>query len=171
MKTVKIILGIVIALSFVFLGTGLVIKENRYEASVEVDKPLSEVFQKFNDMSKIKQWIPEIKSIDTLNFNPGITGSKFKMVVDNQGEEVTMEEKVLAYIKNEKVTLFFNAESMLKTDEYLFSERNGKTQIQMNSTFRSEDSYMLSCFFPYFKGTLRDIDQGYLDNFKAFAEK
>ena len=93
------------------------------------------------------------------------------MVVNNQGEEVTMEEKVLAYILDEKVTLFFDAEGMLKTDQYTFSYTNGKTQIQLNATYKSEDSYMLSCFFPYFKGSLRKIDQQYLNNFKAFAEK
>lgn len=171
MKAVKIILGIIIFISVVFFSTGLIIKENKYTASIEVDKPISEVFKKFNDISKIHEWIPEVKSVDTLNFNPGITGSKFKMVVDNQGEEVVMEEKVLAYINDHKVTLFFDGEGMLKTDQYIFKEEDGKTNIELSSTFKSEDSYMLSCVFPYFKGTLKKIDEQYLKNFKAFAEK
>lgn len=171
MKAVKIILGIIIALTIVFFATGLVVKENNYKAEVLVDKSVSETFILFNDISKIKNWIPEIKSIDTIQFNSVITGSRFKMVVDNQGQEVTMEEKVLAFIPNKKVTLFFDAEGMLKTDEYVFTSKDGKTMISMNSSFKSEDSYLLSCVFPYFKGTLKDIDQQYLDNFKAFAEK
>ena len=171
MKAVKIILGIIIALSVVFLATGLVIKESSYSATVKVEEPIDDVFTMFNDISLIQNWIPEIKSIDTIQFNPGITGSRFKMVVDNQGKEVNMEEKVLAFIDNEKVTLYFDAEGMLKTDEYIFTKENGTTVITLNASYRSEDSYILSCFFPYFKGTLQEIDQQYLNNFKAFAEK
>lgn len=170
MRAVKIILGIIIVVSIIFFSTGLVVKENKYDVSIEVNRPLSEVFLKFNDLSQIKKWIPEIKSIDTLNFNPGITGSKFKMAVNNQGEEIVMEEKVLAYIQNEKVTLFFDAEGMLKTDQYIFTDQEGKTLIQLNSTFKSENSYILSCVFPYFKGIVKSQDEQYLANFKAFAE-
>ncbi len=41
----------------------------------------------------------------------------------NQGQEITMTEKVMAYVQNEKVTLFFDAENMLKTDDYVFTEK------------------------------------------------
>lgn len=171
MKAVKVILGIIIFISLVFFSTGLVVKENKYSLSVEVDKPLSEAFTAFNDLSKIQKWIPEIKKIDTIQFNTGISGSKFEMVVNNQGKEITMQEKVLVFVANEKVTLYFDAEGMLKTDEYLFKEENGKTQITLNASFVSEDSYLLSCVFPYFKGTVKGIDEQYLNNFKTYIEK
>jgi len=29
----------------------------------------------------------------------------------------------------------------------------------------------MACMFPYFKGTFQAQDQGYLNSFKAFAEK
>lgn len=171
MKVVKIILGIIIFFTIVFFSTGLVIKENTYSAQVFVNKPLEETFSNFNNVSTMKNWIPEIISIDTIQFNYGITGSRFKMIVNNKGQEITMEEKVLAHIPNEKVTLFFDAEGMLKTDQYEFSEENGMTKITLKATFKSEDSYILSCVFPYFKSVLRNIDQQYLENFKVFAEQ
>ncbi|MCI2227734.1 SRPBCC family protein [Polaribacter sp. MSW13] len=170
MKTIKIILGIITALVLAFLATGLLVKETNYTAQVSVNKPIKEVFKTFNKTENIKNWIPEVKSFEIVNNNPGKTGSIYKIVVDNQGQEIEMTEKVIAYVENQKVTLFFDAENMLKTDDYVFTEKNGITTITLNSSCQS-DSYIMACMFPYFKGTFQEQDQTYLNNFKAFVEK
>lgn len=170
MKAVKITLIIIVVLSVIFFATGLVVKENHYSLEIEVDKPISETFLLFNDTSKVKEWIPEFTSIEAIVEKPGKTGSEYRIKVDNNGQEMTMKEKVLAYVENEKVTLYFDAEGVLKTDDYSFTSDGGKTKIILNVAFQGE-SYILSCVFPYFKGTFKGIDKTYLENFKAFAEK
>ena len=87
-----------------------------------------------------------------------------------EGQLMTMKEKVLAYINNEKVTLHFDAEGVLKTDDYTFSSEGNKTKVTLNATYQAE-SYILGCIFPYFKGTFRGIDEKYLNNFKVYLEK
>ena len=171
MKRIKIILGIIITVAVIFLSTGLIFKETAYTTQVEVHKPLEEVFALFNDSSKITNWIPELQSIEPLDVKPEKTGSTYKMVVENKnGEKITLHEKVMAYVPNEKVTLFYNAETMLKTDDYTFSFDNGVTTITNNSICRG-NSYLVSCVFPYFKSVFKEQDQGYLNNFKSFIEK
>jgi hypothetical protein len=91
-------------------------------------------------------------------------------VIENQGQEILMTQKVIAYIENEKVTLFFDAENMLKRDDYNFKEKRGITTITLNSSCQSE-SYLMACMFPYFKNTFQEQDQKYLNSFKAFVEK
>lgn len=170
MKKIKIILIIISTIVVVFLLTGLVVKETTYITEVTVNKSIKEVFEIFNNSENIKNWVPEVKSFEVINKNPGKTGSVYKIVIDNKGQEVTMTEKVMAYVPNEKVTLFFDAEGMLKRDDYIFKEKDGVTIITLNTSCQS-DSYILACIFPYFKGTFRKQDQSYLNNFKAFAEK
>ncbi|MBU3013032.1 SRPBCC family protein [Polaribacter vadi] len=170
MKIIKIILGIITALTIVFFATGLFVKETNYTTQVSVNKPLEEVFTTFNNQENLKEWIPEIKSFEVINETLGRTGNTYKIVVVNQGQEITMTEKVMAYIPNEKVTLFFDAENMLKTDDYIFTTENELTTVTLNSSCRS-DSYIMSCLFPYFKGTFKRQDQDYLNNFKSFVEK
>lgn len=170
MKTIKIILILISVLVVGFFMTGLLVKETNYTAEVSIQKSVDEVFTIFNNSENIKNWIPEIKSFDVLNQNPGKTGSIYKIVVENQGEEITMTEKVLAYVENEKVTLFFDAENMLKTDDYIFTETDGITTVTLNSSCQSE-SFLMACMFPYFKGTFQEQDQTYLNNFKEFTEK
>lgn len=170
MKAVKIILGIIIGLSLIFLATGLIVKETTYMVKVEIDKPVQEVFAKFQDAELLKEWIPEVKSIDVIEEKPGKVGSTYKMVIENQGQEITMTEKVLAFVENEKITFYFDAEQMLKTDDYNFSSEGNKTIITQDSKVTAK-SYILGCTFPWFKGNFKKISQDYLERFKVIAEK
>ena len=170
MKTIKVILIIISILVFAFLVTGIVIKETSYTAKVSIEKPLTTVFNNFMKIDSVKNWIPEIKSVKAVNQNTGIIGSVYNVVVLNQGQEIAMTEKIMAYVPNEKVTLFFDAENMLKKDDYLFTEENGVTTITLNASCQSE-SFLMACMFPYFKGTFKAQDQSYLNNFKTFLEK
>ena len=170
MKTIKIILGIITAFVVVFLATGLLIKETSYTTQITINKPVEEVFETFSNSENIKKWIPEIKSFEVINENIGKTGSSYKIVIENQGQNIEMTQKVIAYVKNEKLTLYFDAENMLKRDNYIFKEKNGNTVISVNTSCQSE-SYLMACMFPYFKGTFKEQDQAYLNDFKVLVEK
>ena len=170
MRTIKIILGFISIITVIFFTTGLLIKETSYTTEVTVNKPVDEVFSAFNNIENTKKWIPEIKSIDTIQSNFVKTGSIYQIVINNQGEDITMTEKVMAYIPNEKLTVFYDAENMLKTNDYTFTENDGATKITLRATCVSE-SYMMACVFPYFKSTFKEQDQAYLNNFKQFIEQ
>jgi len=170
MKTIKVILIIISTLVIAFLATGLLVQQTNYSATVSIDKPIDEVFSNFMQIDSVKNWIPDIKSVKPVNINPGITGSVYDVVVLNQGQEIIMTEKIMAYVLNEKVTLFYDAENMLKKDDYLFSEENGITTITLNAACQSE-SFIMACMFPYFRGTFQAQDQSYLNNFKIFLEE
>jgi len=170
MKTIKVILIIISTLVVAFLATGLLVQQTNYSVTVSIDKPIDEVFSNFMQIDSVKNWISDIKSVKPVNINPGITGSVYDVVVLNQGQEIIMTEKIMAYVLNEKVTLFYDAENMLKKDDYLFSEENGITTITLNAACQSE-SFIMACMFPYFRGTFQAQDQSYLNNFKKFLEE
>ena len=170
MKTIKFILGIISGLTLIFFTTGLFVKETNYTTIVEVNKPLENVFETFNQIEDIKNWIPEVKTVNVITKSLGKTGSIYKIVIDANDQEITMTQKIVAYVPNEKVTVFYDAENMLKTNDYIFEEKNGVSKITLNSTCRS-DSYIMACMFPYFKGTFKEQDQSYLNNFKSYIEQ
>ena len=90
MKKIKIILIIISTIVVVFLLTGLFVKETTYRAEVTVNKSIKEVFEIFNNSENIKNWVPEVKSFEVVNNNPSKTGSVYKIVIDNKGQEVTL---------------------------------------------------------------------------------
>lgn len=170
MKIIKIILSVIIGLSLVFFATGLIVKETVYTVEVSIDKPIKKVFAEFTKIENSQSWIPEVKSINFIEEKPEKIGSSYKVVVDNNGEEFTITESILAFVPNEKMTIFFDAENMLKTNNFTFeSQGENVTKIILSATCKS-NSYMLSCVFPYFKSVFSNQDQAYLDNFKTYVE-
>ncbi|MGG8496572.1 SRPBCC family protein [Tenacibaculum sp. TC6] len=170
MKTVKIILGVIIALSVVFFATGLIIQELNYTSKVTIDKPVEEVFSLFNNDENLPKWIPEIKSVKSIQKQEGVVGSTYAVAVESQGQEIILEEKIMAYEPNKNIKLFFKGGGMLKTDDYHFESENQKTTITLITQCKSS-SFILGCMLPYVKGKLAAQDQQYLTNFKQFAEK
>lgn len=170
MKTIKIILGIIIALTLVFFGTGLVVKETKYTAEVEVNKPVKEVFALFENKETLQKWMPEIKSIEPINETPQKLGSTYKIIVENQGQQLEMQEKIRAYVPNEKLTFQFNSPDMVKIDDYNFIANGNTTKVVQHSSVRA-NSFMLACTFPWFKGNFKKMSQDYMNRFKEMAEK
>ncbi len=170
MKAIKIILGIIITLSVIFFATGVVVKEIKYTTEVEIDKPINEVFALFEDADKRQEWLPEIKSIEPIEEKVGKLGSTYKMTIENQGEEVIMTEKIMAYVPNEKLTFQFDSDQMIKTDDYNFTANGNKTKVVQHCTVRAK-GYLMACMFPYFKGKLKDVSLGYMNRFKEMVEK
>ena len=170
MKTVKIILGIITVISIAFFATGLFIIETQYSTEITINKDIEEVFAVMTNPDETKNWIPEIKKKTIAKQTTGITGSIYNVVVLNQDQEIRMTEQVRAYVPNEKLTLYYDAENMLKTNDYLFSKEGNGTKVQLKATC-SSDSYIMSCLFPYFKNTFRAQDAQYLENLKNYLER
>jgi len=170
MKTIKIILGIVTALTVVFFVTGMFVNEVTYTSEIEINKPIAVVFAAFEKPETMKEWLPEVKSIEPIDVKEGVIGSTYKMTVDNQGQEAVMKETITAYIVNKKMTFNFVSDQMYKIDSFSFTSENGGTKIIEHSRIRA-NSYIMSCMFPYFKGTFKKMSQDYLQLFKEFVEK
>ena len=170
MKTVKIIMTFLIILTVLFFGTGLVVKESSYSAIVTINKPLEETFKMFNDTTTITKWNPEYTSIEVVDSKSGVTGSVYNIIIKHNEETVIVKEKVLAYVKNEKVTLVFDREGVMERDDYTFTSDGSSTIITLNASYHAK-SYILGCVLPYFESSFKEIDEVALANFKTFAEK
>lgn len=170
MKTIKIILGIVSALVIMFLLTGVVITEVTYTAEIEIDKPISEVFENVANVDLMKNWLPDIKSIQVIEKKPGIIGSTYTITAINNGQEIKMIQKITAYIPNQKITYQFDSAQMIKTDDFNFIANGNKTKLVQNCSVNSK-SYMTACLFPYFKGTFKELSLGYMNQLKTMLEK
>lgn len=170
MKIIKIILSIIIGLSLVFFATGIVVEETVYHAEVAINKPVAKTFDAFTQIQNSKQWIPEVKSIQVIEETPNRIDNAYKMLVDNNGEEFTIIEKIKTYERNTKFVVFFDAENMKKTNSFIFKSNGSTTTINLKASCKS-DSYILNCVFPYFKSVFVQQDQRYLDNFKNYIEK
>ena len=169
MKTVKIIITLLIILTVLFFGTGLIIKESSYTSKIIINEPLEKTFSTFTDLSAKTQWNPEYNAIEVIELKPGITGSIYNIKVLHNNQITIIREKVLAYVKNEKITLFIDKDGVVERDDYTFSSDGSHTVINLSSSYQAKN-YLLSCVLPFFKFKFKKIDEVFLNNFKRFLE-
>ena len=169
MKTVKIVITFLIILTVLFFGTGLIIKESSYTSRIIINEPLEKTFSTFTDLSAKTQWNPEYNAIEVVELKPGITGSIYNIKVVHNNQTTIIREKVLAYVKNEKITLFIDKDGVVERDDYTFSSDGSQTVINLSSSYQAK-SYLLSCVLPFYKFKFKKIDEVFLNNFKRFLE-
>ena len=169
MKTVKIVITFLIILTVLFFGTGLIIKESSYTSRIIINEPLEKTFSTFTDLSAKTQWNPEYNAIEVVELKPGITGSIYNIKVLHNNQITIIREKVLAYVKNEKITLFIDKDGVVERDDYTFSSDGSQTVINLSSSYQAK-SYLLSCVLPFYKFKFKKIDEVFLNNFKRFLE-
>ena len=169
MKTVKIVITFLIILTVLFFGTGLIIKESSYTSRIIINEPLEKTFSTFTDLSAKTQWNPEYNAIEVIELKPGITGSIYNIKVLHNNQTTIIREKVLAYVKNEKITLFIDKDGVVERDDYTFSSDGSQTVINLSSSYQAK-SYLLSCVLPFYKFKFKKIDEVFLNNFKRFLE-
>lgn len=171
MKAVKIILSFITLLSLTFFATGLLIKEVKYKAKAVIYKPIEVVFKEFNETENFKKWIPEIKEIKIIKSKPEKIGSEYLLTVQNKGFETQVQQKIISFVKNQKITLESSMKDMKKIDDYILTKKDDSlTIVECKANYRSE-SYILGCVLPYFKKKFKEQDQKHLDNLKRILEK
>lgn len=171
MRYVKIILGIIIVLSLVFFALGVIFQEINYTSKIVIKKPVSEVFKIFNDDSKLIEWIPDITSIKPIIQKASKKGNFYEVEVNNKGSKIILEERVLEFVQDERVKLFFKGGGMYKTDDYLFeATSNDVTTLILKRNIKSE-SFILGCMLPLVSSKLSKQDQEYLNNFKKLVKR
>ncbi|CAM1333626.1 SRPBCC family protein [Tenacibaculum aestuariivivum] len=170
MKAVKITLGIVTVFVLIFLLTGIIVTEVKYSTEITINKPVNKVFENFTNPELIKQWLPNIKSIEVIEQKPAVVGSSYRMTVISNGQEVKMIQKITDFVLNQKITFQFTSSEMIKTDAYNFTTNNTKTTVTQNSSVNSK-SYITACLYPYFKGTFKAVNMHCLTQLKELSEK
>lgn len=97
------------------------------ETTVEINKPRDVVWTYFSDPSKMGEWLPGFKKIETISGNPNEPGSKFRLTFDDQGTEMTMIETNKEVRPPEFMAMNLDHEIMSNDVEISLEERNGKT--------------------------------------------
>ena len=102
MKILKYLFYFLLLLLAIFLLAGLVKPKVSYQTSAIVNQTLEQAWNLYNDMDKIKEWIPEIKNIETVKETKSKIGSKYNITVENNGKEVIMQEDVISFKRNDE---------------------------------------------------------------------
>jgi hypothetical protein len=148
MKALKYILIAIAVLIFLFFAMGLLNDSVSYGSEIVVDKPVEEAWAVGMDDSKYPLWLEGFKSIELIEGEKGVAGSKYRIIV-NPGDgqpDFEMIETLQSITENESVHMTFDSEVMDFVQIMEFSEADGKTTITTKSEVMGKGIFMRSMF-------------------------
>ena len=74
----------------------------KVQTQIDVNRPVEEAWTKFNDESKLGDWLTGFKELETVSGEPLTVGSVHKMTFVERGKDLVMMETVTAVKENEE---------------------------------------------------------------------
>ena len=120
-KVLRFIVIGIFALAVLFFSLGLFIPTFSFDNVVEVNKPIEKTFAEFNDVSNMYKWIPGFQFIEPISGWPNEVGSKWKLVVKQEGKRMELIKTMTAYKENEVFAFNLSNEMMSNDIEIVFT--------------------------------------------------
>lgn len=170
-KYLKRLLTLILLLSIAFLLIGVFVPRFSYISEVDVDAPVDQAFAIFSNPSWMSEWMEGFKSIENLSGAPNEVGSRWKLVVEQEGERMELIEEVTAYKANELFAFTLDAEPLTSEVEIRFIPLDSTTtKITAVTSVRGKNILWRS-LLPMFKSRMREQSQESYDKLKTVIER
>ena len=169
-KFLKYFLIAIILIVIVFFSLGFIFRQHEYTIITTVNAPVEETFAIFNDTSKIKEWLPGLKSMELIKGNMKEVGSKLKVVFFDHGKEIVMTETITAFKENELVTFNIANEFMKSKNEIRFLPKGNTTEITTQVSYRGAHIFQKS-ILALFSGSVKKSQEESYALLKQLVEK
>ncbi len=147
MKFLKYLFFLIIGLVLAFIAVGFIHPTINYGHEITVNKSAKEAWAVQQDESKFGQWLEGFKSIDLISGEAGTVGSKYKVIVQPEGQpDFEMIETVLSVKEFDHMRMELDSDMMLFDQTTSFAEADGKTTIKTASTVNAKGMMMRSMF-------------------------
>ena len=166
MKTVG---GIIVALAVIFLLIGVFVPTVAYEHKITVNASLEKSFSVFISDSRLGEWLTGFVSLELTGGEPETVGSTYRVVTEENGEEIVMNEVVTAFIKNERFTHTLENDVLMGEIDARFSGDSTGTEIAVMTQFTGKNMLWRS-ILPLFKSMMIEQAQNDFNKLKEIIE-
>ena len=151
MKIFKYISLTFLILIFGFFAIGLFSNSISYQNKVIVNAPVEKAFVLFTDTTKMKEWLPGFISFTNDsggNFN---RGSKWKLILLQEGQRYEMEETMTVYEPNKQYSYILENIVLRNYVDVYFKANGNTTEITSHNLIKGNNLIWRSIFFFYEK--------------------
>lgn len=142
----------------------------KYKNEIVINAPREKVLELFSDPSKIQEWQPGFVSMEKLSGEPGMVGSKVKMLYKMGKRDVEMIETITVNKLPNEFSGTYEAKGVFNQVQNFFEELpDDQTKYWTINEFQFKGFMKVIGFL--FPGAFKKESQKYLDLFKAFVEK
>ena len=137
-------------------------------AEVTIDAPPSQVFPYLTEPDKLKQWLAGVVEIKPLTEGGHRVGAKGKIVVEEQGNKIEMEDEVLRSEDNKLLELRIFSPIFEINNLYELTDDQGKTHLKL--TMQAKYSSVMRVFAPLVEGAIQELLDANFQRLKQLVE-
>lgn len=135
MKFLKIALIVVGLLVAAFFAIGLICTECSYQVEMEIDAPVSSVWEKLNDMESMPTWMDGLESIELTGGQSGSVGAQYRLVFLQDGEEIEIQETFTEFDPPNAFAFDMSNEVLTGTKRISLTDNNGSTKLLATTSY------------------------------------
>ncbi len=168
----KILLGIILLIAvaaLVFFAPGVMSGDLENETRITINRPRDEVWTKFQDESKMGEWLEGFKSIEPIEGPPRTVGSKFKLTFVNDGQEIVMTETMTAYKEGEHFAFNLANDVMYSDIDIKLIDKGPETELIQKEKYHGQNVFWHALFF-WMKTSMANHSEQNMVRFKKYAE-
>lgn len=169
----KILIGlliVVIGLAVIFFAPAFLKPVITQESHVTINKPQKEVWTKFMDSSKMGKWLIGFKRIETISGAPEAVGSKYKIVLEENGQQFEAIETVKAVEENEKFVFELAADAFTDEITVTLVNKGLTTEVVQSENVKVDGIFYRAMFF-WMQSWMKERSQANLNNLKKYIEE
>ncbi len=139
----KYIAGISISISFLvfaFIAYGYFSPAIDHTAKEEVNAPLDKCWGFFKKVHRMDEWISGFKKIEIIEGFPNRPGSKFRVILEKDGEEISLVQTVIAYEEGKVFSFNMENDQVFGHTEISFEHEDGKTYIDYRQILKGTNA-------------------------------
>ena len=120
----------------------------RMTYSIDINRPIDEVFTALTDEKHLKEWVDGLVSITHLTQGKHSVGAKSRHIYHENGREIEMLEEILIFEPNEHVKIKGETDMFDMTADYRLTAIPTGTRIDFESTIHFHNFFtrLLSSF-------------------------
>ncbi len=141
------------------------------EASVEIDRPIDEVFD--CAVRKVVDWCSIVVSDEVVNETPDMIGTTFKTVTNDRGREMVFDGQVIEHAPPNRHVVEMTGKQFDVKAEYSFEDIGGRTLVTERCEVKGKGFFRFMFIIMGWlmrKASCRDLARE-LENLKNFAEE
>lgn len=158
MKVLRYVLLALTLLAGAFFMVGFFTPDFTYNTLIQVNESKEKSFKVFNDESRMSEWLYGFKSIERISGNPNEPGSRYKLIIEDQGKEFAMTEVMKAFEPDKRLAFLIDNEVMTIDVDIHFRETDTGTEITSSNTVKGKNLFWRS-LFPFYKSTFQNKSQ------------
>ncbi len=142
----------------------------KYTVEVEIDRPVDEVVNLFDNPDNMGKWMEGLQSYEHISGEPGHPGAKTKMKFKIGRREVEMVETIISRNLPAEYTVTYDAKDVhnIVINRFIPLD-NSRTKYLTENEFQFSGYMKLFGFF--LPGTFKKASMKYLTAFKEFAKR